>query len=148
MQSDVFNHFWFRAFTICQNWPAGSMSHQTECERSTRFSPNWYQVANAMTTAMGRKTSLANKHLPNCHYFAIIPSLSQRMLRTQPLDWSYMHKIKQLGLYVNAAISRCCFAEEDKGLFVSACRTCSTLFFPLSTIKILYLFCCRFGRWC
>ena len=51
-----------------------------------------------------------------------------------------MHKIKQLGLYVNAAISCCCFAEEDKGLFVSACRTCSTLFFLTQLLKLFFCF--------
>ena len=55
-----------------------------------------------------------------------------------------MHKIKLLGLYaqviiktVNAVISRCCFAEDDTGLLVSACRT---LFFFLT--RILKFFIC------
>ena len=34
-------------------------------------------------------------------------------------------------------ISRCCFAENGTGLFISACRTCSTLVCPHSTIAIL-----------
>ena len=37
----------------------------------------------------------------------------------------------------NLVISRCCFAENGTGLFISACRTCSTLFCPNSTIAIL-----------
>ena len=31
----------------------------------------------------------------------------------------------------NLVISRCCFAEDGTGLFISACRTCSTLTRPM-----------------
>ena len=30
----------------------------------------------------------------------------------------------------NVVFSRCCFAEDSTELFISACRTCSTLLFP------------------
>ena len=44
---------------------------------------------------------------------------------------------------VSEAISRCCFAEDGRDLFISACRTCSMLIFTRSTNQILNLWRCR-----
>ena len=37
----------------------------------------------------------------------------------------------------NLVISRCCFAENGTGLFISACRTCSTLLVLTRPLKFL-----------
>ena len=61
-----------------------------------------------------------------------------------------IQRIRDLWIYaqifiktVNEVISRCCFAEDGTDLFISACRTCSTLIFPRSTNQILNLWRCR-----
>ena len=55
-------------------------------------------------------------------------------------------RIKDVRLYdqvvfktVNMVISRCCLGDDDTDLFLSACRTCSTLLFPHSINQILNL---------
>ena len=40
-------------------------------------------------------------------------------------------------------ISLCCFVEDGTGLFLSSCRTCSTVIFPHSTNQIIDLGSCR-----
>ena len=42
---------------------------------------------------------------------------------------------------VNEVLSRCCFVEDGTDLFISVCRTCSTLIFTRSTNQTLNL--CR-----
>ena len=116
-----------------------------------------------MTTGTARKTSLENKHLRNCDYFASIPSVRilQCWRRTLQLDWSERCSSKShnwdIRLYaqvvvktVNAVISRGCFPEDGTDLFIGACRTCSTIVFPHSTNQILNLWRCRScsRRWC
>ena len=117
-------------------------------------------AALAMMTATARKTLLENIHLHNCDYFAISPSCSHlTMLARNPttgLVCAPLHQIprtKDLRLYaqvviktLNVVISRCCFAEYGTDLFISACRTCSTLIFPHSTSQVLNLYPCRCRR--
>ena len=51
---------------------------------------------------------------------------------------------------LNVVNSRCCFAEDGTDLFITACRTCSTIIFPHSANQILNLWRCRCRscRWC
>ena len=110
-----------------------------------------------MMTATARKKLLENKHLRSCDYFAIILSCSHFTMFAKnattglfcaPLN--QIQGIKDLRLYaqvviktINVVISRCCFAEDGTDLFISACRTCSSLIFPHSTNQILNLWHCR-----
>ena len=106
-------------------------------------------------------TLLENKYLPNCDYFAIVPSCTHSIIMvkyaTTGLVCALLHsirRIKDLPLYgqvviktVNVIISRCFFAEDGTDLFIRACCTCSTLSFSYSTNQILNLWrcgcCCR-----
>ena len=113
-------------------------------------------------TETASKTSLKNKDLCNCGYFAIIPCCSHfTMLTKNPATGlalsKSIHRTKDFRLYaqvliktVNQVISRCCFVENGTDLSIRACRTCSTIIFPHSTNQILSLWrCrCRSRRWC
>ena len=82
-----------------------------------------------MITATARKTSLEIKQLRNCDYFAIILSCSHfTMLAKNPTTGRFM-----------VVILSCCFVEDGRDCFMSACRTCSTIIFPHSTNQILNL---------
>ena len=82
-----------------------------------------------MITATARNTSLEIKQLRNCDYFAIIPSSSH---------FTMLAKNRTTGKFL-VVISSCCFVEDVMDCFMSACRTCSTIFFPHSTNQILNL---------
>lgn len=87
---------------------------------------------------MTRKKSLENKLLPSCDFMFGWRSTLQR-------DWFARRKIKcrELKIYLlfthvktsNAVISHCCDADDHTGLFLSACRTSSTLFYLIQPMK-------------
>ena len=96
----------------------------------------------AMVTARPRKTSFENQKLWSCDYLAIIPpSLNRkerRLRKWRELKNSHYFYVYFVVKSANVVISRCCFVEDGRELFQSACRTCNTRIFYL-TNQILNL---------
>ena len=109
-----------------------------------------------MTTATARKTSLKINTDPivtifDCSIlfaFYIVGKVRYKWIGVRDVnlnagDERFVDLCSSCHKTVNEVISRCCFAEDGTDLFISACRTCSTLIFTRSTNQILNLWRCR-----
>ena len=108
-----------------------------------------------MMTEPARKTSVMKETLVrgNCDYFAInYPILfAFYNVNEEPYNWISLSAVKVntrrftivcSSVHQDGKCGSRCFAEDGTELFISACRTCSTIIFPHPTNQILNLWRC------
>ena len=90
-----------------------------------------------MTIATARKTSLKINTSPIVTIFDCPILFAFYIVGKVRYKGIGVRYVKVVIKSVNEVLSRCCFAKDGTDLFISACRTYSTLIFTRSTSQIL-----------